>query len=153
MKPDSRTHRREFLRRGGATVAAGGLGFAFPMIVDRRVLGGGLDTPPPSERVHRVDPSGRRRRPGDGQPQGAPEGEDRRGRRRSATSTRSHLDKAKALAGAGARPFLAFADYRRMLDDQSIDAVLVATPDHWHALPTIDACPRARTSIARSRSA
>ncbi len=31
-------------------------------------------------------------------------------------------------------------DYRRMLDDKSIDALLVATPDHWHALPTIQAC-------------
>ncbi len=31
------------------------------------------------------------------------------------------------------------ADYRRVLDDKSIDAVCIATPDHWHALQTIDA--------------
>ena len=30
-------------------------------------------------------------------------------------------------------------DYRRILDDQSIDAVVIATPEHWHAKTTIDA--------------
>ena len=33
-----------------------------------------------------------------------------------------------------------FSDYRRLLEDKSIDAVLIATPDHWHALPSIEAC-------------
>ncbi len=31
-------------------------------------------------------------------------------------------------------------DYRRMLDDDEIDVVVVATPDHWHAQMVEDAC-------------
>jgi len=32
------------------------------------------------------------------------------------------------------------SDFRRVLDDPSIDAVVIATPDHWHAAMTILAC-------------
>jgi predicted dehydrogenase len=31
-------------------------------------------------------------------------------------------------------------DLRRVMDDKSIDAIAVATPDHWHALATIWGC-------------
>lgn len=31
-------------------------------------------------------------------------------------------------------------DFRRVLDDKEIDGVIIATPDHWHALPTLLAC-------------
>ena len=31
-------------------------------------------------------------------------------------------------------------DFRRLLDDPSINAVVIAAPDHWHALMTIMAC-------------
>ncbi len=31
-------------------------------------------------------------------------------------------------------------DFRQLLDHENLDAVLIATPDHWHALPTVMAC-------------
>ncbi len=32
------------------------------------------------------------------------------------------------------------SDFRKLIDDKSIDALVVGTPDHWHAIPTILAC-------------
>ena len=32
------------------------------------------------------------------------------------------------------------SDFRRLLDDESIDAVVIATPDHWHAQIALQAC-------------
>ena len=33
----------------------------------------------------------------------------------------------------------AFSDYRNLLEDRDIDAVLIGTPDHWHPLMMIHA--------------
>src|SRR5438034_635681 len=54
---------------------------------------------------------------------------------------KTHLQAAqKRVEEANGRPCAAFSDYRKMLEDKSIDAVLISTPDHWHTLPAIDAC-------------
>lgn len=39
----------------------------------------------------------------------------------------------------GSKPVL-IEDYRRLLEDKEIDAVIIATPDHWHCLQTVHAC-------------
>jgi predicted dehydrogenase len=48
-----------------------------------------------------------------------------------------NADAAKEWAGPSAR---AFKDFRRLLELKEIDAVHIATPDHWHAITTILAC-------------
>ena len=42
----------------------------------------------------------------------------------------------KLVTTAGPRML---GDHRELLDDRTVDAVLIATPDHWHAPMTIDA--------------
>ena len=48
-----------------------------------------------------------------------------------------HAAAAKAWAGPGCR---SYGDFRRLLEQKDIDAVLVATPDHWHATIAVLAC-------------
>jgi predicted dehydrogenase len=52
----------------------------------------------------------------------------------------SHLDRAlgEAEKQQGQKP-QGFRDFRKLLEIKDLDAVVVATPDHWHALPTIQA--------------
>jgi predicted dehydrogenase len=54
-----------------------------------------------------------------------------------------YLAAARKKVGGRAR---VYADYRKLLDQRDIDAVVIATPDHWHALQFIDAC-RARKHV------
>ena len=41
---------------------------------------------------------------------------------------------------AGKKRPAAFTDFRKLLEDKSIDAISIATPNHWHTLQTIWAC-------------
>ncbi len=48
----------------------------------------------------------------------------------------ANLDAGLKAASTGAA---AFRDYRRLLEDKAVQAVIVATPDHWHSRMVIDA--------------
>lgn len=50
---------------------------------------------------------------------------------------RGRLEEARATIGGNVR---GYGDFRRLLDDRDVDAVVVSTPDHWHALMTMLAC-------------
>ena len=58
----------------------------------------------------------------------------------SPTSTsRCSTSGAKDAMEAGGKTPRLYRDYRKLLDDKEIDAVIVGTPDHWHCLILIDA--------------
>src|SRR5262245_43076365 len=44
------------------------------------------------------------------------------------------IERARNISGAEG-----YADYRKVLDRKDVDAVLIATPDHWHGRISIDA--------------
>jgi predicted dehydrogenase len=48
-----------------------------------------------------------------------------------------NAERAREWAGPAAN---AYQDFRRLLDRKDIDAVLIATPDHWHAAIAVLAC-------------
>ena len=48
-----------------------------------------------------------------------------------------HLESALSAAQGQAK---AYRDFRSLLEHRPMDAVLIATPDHWHAIQTIMAC-------------
>jgi predicted dehydrogenase len=50
---------------------------------------------------------------------------------------RPAADQARQMAGGRAE---VYSDFRRVLDRKDIDAVVIATPDRWHALMTVMAC-------------
>lgn len=63
---------------------------------------------------------------------------------------------------AGGDKILAYHDYRKLLENKDIDAVIVATNGHWHVLPVIHACQAGKdvyvekplsTSIGEGRAA
>ncbi|MDH7503409.1 MAG: Gfo/Idh/MocA family oxidoreductase [Verrucomicrobiota bacterium] len=54
----------------------------------------------------------------------------------AADASQPKLDRAKAAASQ----IRTYKDYRALIESKDIDAVVIATPDHWHAIQTIHAC-------------
>ena len=50
---------------------------------------------------------------------------------------RPAADQARQMTGGRAE---VYSDFRRVLDRKDIDAVVIATPDHWHAMMAVLAC-------------
>lgn len=46
---------------------------------------------------------------------------------------------AELTKNKGKKPEI-YGDYRKLLERQDIDAVIIGTPDHWHCLQLVDAC-------------
>ena len=49
-------------------------------------------------------------------------------------------------------PAKGYNDFRELLDRKDIDAVIVATPDHWHAIPMMMACKAGKDVYRKSPS-
>lgn len=49
-----------------------------------------------------------------------------------------------AKLNVDSRKVKTYSDYRKLLDQKDIDAVIIGTPDHWHAMIMIHACEAGR---------
>ncbi len=121
--------RRQFLQHAGRLAVTA---VAAPLVVDAAILGR-ADASPPSERIA----TGHIGLGGRGRANLA------RYAKESVIALcdvdRKHL--AEARRGVPSDRFVdVVADYRRLLDRKDLDAVVISTPDHWHALQTIHAC-------------
>jgi predicted dehydrogenase len=132
------SNRREFLTKTARGAAGAAAALALPAIISPRALGA-ANSPSPSDRI-RLGFIGVGNRGGQNLE------EFLRLKDRIDVAAVCEVD-SKRLAEAQqtvdkalGRKCAAYADYRKLLDDPNVDAVVVTTPDHWHALPTIDAC-------------
>jgi predicted dehydrogenase len=50
---------------------------------------------------------------------------------------KQHMERAAKRAGGNVKQY---QDFRDMLEDKTIDAIVMCTPHHWHALGTVMAC-------------
>jgi predicted dehydrogenase len=58
----------------------------------------------------------------------------------SDVDSRLFESRAKAVEAAQGKRPTTVQDFRRILEDKDVNALVIATPDHWHALGTVWAC-------------
>ena len=129
-------NRREFLKRSAAAMA-------LPAIVPASVLAGPEKTPPSGQITCAIIGCGKMAndyhipellRFGDVRVLAVCEVD--KNRREHA---RNRVDGKYANAGSGGGCDV-YTDFRKVIARKDIDAVCIATPDHWHATPLIEAC-------------
>lgn len=126
--------RREFLRAVGKTSLSVGAGLALPNLFLNRTRAATGQNPSELIRIGFIGVGG--------------QGTSNLNALRKIAATvavcdvdKTHLTAAKAaVEKANGSTCAAYSDYRKLLEDKSIDAVCIGTPDHWHTLPAIHAC-------------
>ena len=121
--------RRQFLSRA----AGAGVSLALPAVIPARAWGQG-DDPPPSERIVMgfIGVGGM----GGGHLGGFVNRPDV-DVAAVCDVDEPHRESARERVGENCA---AYNDYRELLERKDIDAVVISTPDHWHALTSIHAC-------------
>jgi hypothetical protein len=124
-----RTNRRRFLQAAGAALAA-------PAVLASPLFG---QRPPPSERIVMGTIGCGDQGTGDMQGfMGFPEVQ----MVAVCDPVPAHRERARAIVNRryGNRDCTVHNDFRELLGRRDLDAVLIGTPDHWHAIITIEAC-------------
>jgi predicted dehydrogenase len=130
-------NRREFLRDVGCAAAATAVAAGIPTIISSRALAA-PNRPAPSDRI-RVGFIGVGNRAG-GNLRGIMQFPFAEVIAVCEVDSARLATAKKNVQKRTHRPCATYTDYRRLLDNKDIDAVVITTPDHWHALPTIHAC-------------
>jgi len=125
MAQQKRVSRRQFLKRGAQAAAAS---FAAPYFVPAGVLAAGGRTGANDRIQIGCIGAGRRAREVMHLPPDA----------RIVAVSDVYLKRMDEFAKGS--PLKKYQDYRKLLESKDVDAVVVTTPDHWHAQNSIHAC-------------
>ena len=127
-------------------IAAAGAAFAAPYVVPASVFGGGGQAPPSDRITIAVIGCGKMAndyhipellRFADVQVVAVCEVD---AKRREHAKNRVEKHYAGKQRGGEFKGCDAYGDYRRIIERKDVDAVCIATPEHWHAIPAVEAC-------------